>query len=256
MAPFTTATALQHGWVWETPLYSRLGSGYVFSSAHVSDQQADRELRLHFGLSDDLELPTRRLRMRIGRSEACWNGNCIAVGLAAGFLEPLESTGIFLTELGLSYLDACFPDKAFEPGLIKAYNREMQRAFDAIRDFIVLHYKTNSRRRGAFWEDVRNLAAPETVDELIELWDAVELDGRSAIPAIEFFRRSNFGQYLAPGIFCGVGRVPGRHRGTAPLRQPLACPGATALDLPDHQQYLDDLHTKRSARFQAGSSTR
>jgi hypothetical protein len=123
----------------------------------------------------------------------------------------------------------------------------MRRAFDAIRDFIVLHYKTNSRRSGAFWEDVRNLAVPETVDELIELWDVFELDGRSAIPAIEFFRRSNFGQYLGPGIFCGVGRVPGRHRGTMPPRQPLTERRATALDLPDHRQYLDHLHSRRRA---------
>ncbi|MEX2408380.1 MAG: tryptophan halogenase family protein, partial [Rhodovibrionaceae bacterium] len=118
----TTSTALGAGWVWNVPLYNRVGTGYVFSSQFRSDDEATAEFLEHLGPRAEGKEP-RVVPMRVGRSERCWVGNCLAVGLSSGFIEPLESTAIYIIEMQMRWFLESFPDKSVNPLLAKRYNR-------------------------------------------------------------------------------------------------------------------------------------
>ena len=113
LRPYTQSTALNAGWVWDIPLYHRRGCGYVYSSQHLSREQAEEELRRHLGPASDGVRPNH-IRMRVGRTRRSWVKNCVAIGLAGNFLAPLESTGIFPTEFALAMLVAHSPDNDFD----------------------------------------------------------------------------------------------------------------------------------------------
>jgi tryptophan halogenase len=155
MNPFTSATALGSGWVWNIPLYGRDGTGYVFSSAFTSPEDAEREFRKHVGPASD-KCNTSLIKMRIGRNRNAWVKNCIGIGLANGFVEPLESTGIFFIQQGIEELVANFPDKSFDPELIKRYNQTIADCIDGVRDFLTLHYCASSRYDTPFWKATKH----------------------------------------------------------------------------------------------------
>ena len=150
--PYTTATALSAGWTWDIPLFNRSGRGYVYSSKHISQDAAELELRQQIG---DLEgrNSARHLKMKIGRVNRFWVKNCIGIGLAGGFIEPLESTGIYMIEAGLRYLGQFLCDKSASPKLRDHYNNLMTEVYDETRDFIVYHYCTTEREDTLFWRD-------------------------------------------------------------------------------------------------------
>ncbi|WIO75344.1 tryptophan 7-halogenase [Porticoccaceae bacterium LTM1] len=167
----TTATALSNGWAWKIPLTSRNGNGYVYSSAFTSADQAEQELRNHLGASSK-DAPARHLKMRIGRVEAPWNHNCIAIGLAQGFVEPLEATAISFTLFSLNL----FIDKLQKSGLSietqKAYNEDINRSFDGVRDYIALHYKLNTRSDSDYWKANRESSnTSDTLNSILAAWD-------------------------------------------------------------------------------------
>lgn len=167
--PYTTSTALSAGWSWRVPLYSRLGTGYVYSSRFISDDQAIDEFRRHLGKAGETGEP-RVLRMNIGRLRRSWVNNCLAVGLSGGFVEPLESTSIHLTQIAVRRLIDHLPDRRMSPALIDRYNKSMTEMFEDIRDFIAMHYAV-SNRPGAFWEAARSDAVvPARVKERLLLW--------------------------------------------------------------------------------------
>jgi tryptophan halogenase len=146
---YTTSTALSNGWVWHTPLVERSGNGYVYSSAFISPEDAEKELRHHLNAYSG---QARHLKMRVGRNQNAWVKNCISIGLSSGFIEPLESTGIYLIEMGLYNLIENFPDLNFEPYLMNNYNQTMQSLSEDIRDFIVMHYCLTQREDTDFWK--------------------------------------------------------------------------------------------------------
>jgi tryptophan halogenase len=161
---------MKAGWSWRVPLYTRLGTGYVFSSAFASDEEAIAEFRAYLGLPDDHPDP-RVIAMRIGRSRRSWVKNCIAVGLAGGFIEPLESTSIHFTQMALRWLIDFFPDREMNPALARHYNTVLQDLYEDIRDFIVLHYATSNRTDSPFWIEAREPARiPPSIGERLELW--------------------------------------------------------------------------------------
>jgi len=167
---YTTSTGMNAGWSWRVPLYTRLGTGYVFSSAFASDDEAITEFRQYLKLPDDHPDP-RVIPMRIGRSERSWVKNCIAVGLAGGFIEPLESTSIHFTQMALRWLIDFFPDKEMSPALARHYNRVTRDLYEDIRDFIVLHYATSNRTDTPFWIEARaDARIPASIAERLELW--------------------------------------------------------------------------------------
>lgn len=168
--PYTTATALSAGWVWNIPLYGRDGTGYVYSSAFTSQEDAEAEFRQHLGSTSD-NCDALHIKMRIGRSRNSWAKNCVAIGLASGFVEPLESTGIFFIQHGIEELVANFPDQAFEEELRNSYNKAVADCIDGVRDFLILHYAASNRYDTPFWKaTAHELVIPEDLKERMKVW--------------------------------------------------------------------------------------
>lgn len=167
---FTTSTALGAGWSWHVPLFSRRGTGYVFSSRFRSDEEAIAEFRDYLGPEAGDAEPAV-IAMPVGRSRRSWVNNCLAVGLASGFVEPLESTSIHFVQMSIRWLLDNFPDRDCAPPLRDNYNRLVQSLYEDIRDFIVMHYCTSNREDTDFWRTARHdIAVPDRLRENLELW--------------------------------------------------------------------------------------
>ncbi|NJS17096.1 MAG: tryptophan 7-halogenase [Nostocaceae cyanobacterium CSU_2_110] len=167
---YTTATALSSGWVWEVPVWGRLGAGYVYSQNFKTAENAEKELRDFLG-ADAKNLPAKHLKMRVGRTQRAWVNNCISLGLSCGFIEPLEATGIYTIYSALHYLVKYFPDKSMNPGLRNKYNERIAYMFDDIRDFIVMHYCMTSREDTPFWKANKfDLVIPDSLQKLLEVY--------------------------------------------------------------------------------------
>ena len=166
--PYTQSIAHQAGWQWRIPLQHRTGNGHVYSSSHLSDDEASAILL------DNLEgkpiTDPRVIRFTTGRRERFWVGNCVAIGLSSGFLEPLESTSIHLIQSGVVKLATLFPDRDFDPAYADEYNRQILAEFDGIRDFIIMHYHLNQRDDSSFWRSCAEAEVPESLSRRIELF--------------------------------------------------------------------------------------
>ena len=134
---------MDNGWMWQIPLTSRIGNGYVYSSDFCSADEAEGALRKALNV-DDL-VPARHLKMQVGRLDEHWQGNCVAIGLAQGFIEPLEATALMLVQYALYQLVDGVESAKPLASAQQVYNREMNRMFDGIRDYIAAHYYLNTR---------------------------------------------------------------------------------------------------------------
>lgn len=235
--PYTRATALEAGWRWRIPLQHRTGNGYVYCSAQISDDAAAAALR------SELDAPAsgepRFLRFTAGRRRRFWEKNVVAIGLAGGFLEPLESTSIHLIQAGVSKLIALFPDKRFDPVLAAEYNRLTAMQFEQVRDFIILHYKAVERGE-TLWRAAAAMPVPETLERKMALFRE---SGRIFRFEDELFGESN---WLA--VMLGQGVTPRRYdpmadalpfdaveRHLAAMRSAIA---AATDAMPTHEDFL------------------
>jgi tryptophan halogenase len=167
----TTATAQSAGWIWDIGLPTRRGVGYVFASRYLSDDEAERELRRYLGGGGE-DLPLRKIAIRSGHRETFWKRNCVAVGLSAGFLEPLESSAIVLIEMSAKLIAEQMPACREVMDVIGArFNATTHYRWGRIIDFLKLHYVLTKREDSAFWRDNRlPETVPERLQDLLLLW--------------------------------------------------------------------------------------
>jgi len=237
--PYTTATALEAGWQWRIPLQHRDGNGYVYSSEFLSeDEAASRFLGNLPGkpISDPIFL-----RFTGGIRKKTWIKNCCSVGLAGGFIEPLESTSIYLTQQAITALIENFPDRDFASANIDEVNRVMDLEYERVRDFVALHYHATERDDTPLWNYVRNMPIPETLAYKLRLW-------RERGHILHY----KDGMFLAPSwhaVYIGQRVVPRRydprvdHRSVDEVRDLLRSIRAgvhqAANSMPSHQSFLD-----------------
>jgi tryptophan halogenase len=238
--PYTRSTAKSAGWQWRIPLQHRTGNGYVYCSEYISDDQAAASLL------DDLDgAPQgepRLLRFKAGRRARSWEGNVIGVGLSSGFLEPLESTSIYLIQVAIMRFMELFPSRQPDPAVIDEFNRLVDYEYDRVRDFLILHYHLNQRDDPGLWRYCREMSVPESLLQKMDMFRH-----RGYVDAYKY------GLFAPPSwiaVFVGQGLLPQGHEpfaGNLPLDKVLADMHelATRIDervelMPDHGRFIAD----------------
>lgn len=240
LTPYTRSTAREAGWQWRIPLQHRTGNGLVFSSNFIGDDDAIRTL------TANLDAPAladpRKLRFKAGRRVDSWTRNCVGLGLASGFLEPLESTSIYLIQVGVTNLIKLFPDALVDPALASEYNRLMDVEYSRVRDFLILHYHLNQREDGEMWRYCRDMAVPDSLAAKMALFEHGGF--------IEQYRTGLFTPPSWLSVYLGQGLMPARYHPMADalpmdtlveeLEQMRGGVSRAAASMPSHEIAIED----------------
>lgn len=166
--PYTQSTAKTAGWQWRIPLQHRTGNGYVYCSQFITDDDATESLLCD--LDAEPLMKPKQLKFKAGRFKNSWQKNCIAIGLASGFLEPLESTSIYLIQVAIINLLKLMPEKQPDESVINEFNRLVDIEYERVRDFLILHYHLNTREDGEIWRYCRNMTIPDSLQQKMEIF--------------------------------------------------------------------------------------
>ena len=239
LRPYTVATAREAGWQWRIPTRARTGNGHIYATSFTSDAEAERVLMTSL---DGAPLADPRvIRFRTGHRRAFWRGNCVAIGLSAGFLEPLESTSLYLIQEGISKFITLFPT-ADLPAIVRdEYNRQMRQEYEQVRDFIILHYHATERDGSEFWRHCRSMSVPDSLTHKMRLFEEA---GRFFRHEDELFTRASW-----VAVLTGQGVTPKRvdpiiaalpldevERSLGSMRRAIE---AASDQMPDHRAFLD-----------------
>ncbi|KQY91463.1 tryptophan halogenase [Caulobacter sp. Root1455] len=238
--PVTRATARPAGWQWRIPLQHRLGNGYAYSSEHIGEDEATTYL-----LANLDGAPLRdpfTLRFKAGRRLKSWNKNVVAIGLSAGFMEPLESQSIHLIQVGISRLLAMFPDKRFETPDIDRYNRVMRFEYEKIRDFIILHFHATQRSDTPYWDYLREMPIPDYLADKMAVFKSY---GRVFRENEELFNDTSWfavmiGQGIEPRGHDPMADVMSEEDLRAKMGNIRAVIAKSAEVMPDHLKFIAD----------------
>lgn len=238
LPPYTCASARAAGWQWRIPLQHRMGNGHVYCSEYMSDDEATAILLA--GLCGEPMGAPRPLRFTAGVRRQFWSRNCVAIGLSAGFLEPLESTSIHLVQSAITRLLAMFPERDCNPMLAQEFNRASRFEYERIRDFLILHYHAQERQE-PLWRHARSMEIPETLQFKI---DHFRNGGRVLFDPAELFQKNNWlavlaGQEMLPARYHPLLDLRARADATQVLAQMRAAMQQAALSLPTHRQYIE-----------------
>jgi len=251
----TVSTALRHGWAWKIPLTSRYGNGYVYSSRFCSASEAEHELRQHLGLLDS-DASARHLKMRVGRVTQTWNKNCLANGLAQGFIEPLEATALMFVQRTAMTFAEFLEQGDLSPAAHERFNQQINALYDGTRDYVVTHYKTNTRADTDYWrENADNPRISDALKQLYSMWAS----GKTIVPGV---LKQTIGKgYLVVSwyaILAGMGIFPDPRS----LRSPTAAEARynlagiddllerSAANYRDHRAVLEDIPPRRTGALQ------
>ena len=248
-AVHTTATALSNGWAWDIPLTGRTGNGYVYSSAHLSPEDAERELRTHLGVGDAGD--ARHLTMKVGRVERSWAYNCLAIGLAQGFLEPLEATALHIVQATVEGFVHAFTAGGFTSVNRDAFNKGIAERYDGIRDYIVAHYRLARRRDTGFWRDN---AGHDRLSDSLKAVMTCWFTGGDLVAEVDRLDIAGYYSALSWGcLLAGYGRFPDAKRLRAgPSPADMAAIdrflAGCAANFPTHRQALATLGATAATR--------
>jgi hypothetical protein len=194
--PYTTATAQKAGWSWNIPLYGRDGTGYVYCSKFIDKDEAEREFRAFLGPAA-ANSPANHIKMRIGRSRNSWVKNCVAIGLASGFVEPLESTGIFFIQHGIEELVSHFPGvQGFDENSMMSYNKNIADCIDGVREFLTIHYFASDRDDTPYWRATKEVTMPDALRERLQIWRSLLPNARNIYPSFHGFEEYSWSVML------------------------------------------------------------
>lgn len=241
----TRATALSAGWCWKIPLTTRFGNGYVYSSQYLDRNSAEQEFRHHIGMLDS-DIECRHLSMRVGQLEQHWHRNCLALGLSQGFIEPLEATALHLVQVSIEMFINAWETGQFTNKNIQRYNRDISERFERVRDYIVAHYKLNTRDDSDYWRVNRdNQHLSESLRQILNVWyQRGELDKEIKRQELS----SHFNNFSWHCLFSGYGAYPTLAanqpgRGDLYLDQNIErFLNGCSLNFSSHRENLDSLH--------------
>jgi tryptophan halogenase len=219
---YTRCTGREAGWQWRIPLQHRVGNGYVYSSKYISDEDAAASLTEN--LEGKLLAEPRFLRFVTGLRKQSWNKNVVAIGLSSGFLEPLESSSIYLIQQAITTLLDLFPTRDFDKADIDEFNRIISLEYERVRDFIVLHYHATERDDTPFWNYMRTMAIPDSLQYKMDVF-------RDRGHVVKY-KQGMFLETSWHAVYLGQRVVPRRYD-----------PLVDALDTENVRRYVDEVHS-------------
>ena len=237
--PYTRSIAHDSGWQWRIPLQHRVGNGIVYCSKYLTDAAARQ--RLLDSVEGETLTEPLQIKFRTGKRRKHWNKNCVALGLASGFVEPLESTSIHLVMTGIIRLMKLFPYEEVNETLSNAYNRETSEELEKIRDFIILHYKVTQREDSEFWRYCKNMEIPDSLKHRIELFkhNAYTYQEPNELFRVDSWTQVMLGQGIIPESYHHIVKTMGDKELTQFLTSMREGMKSIASSLPMHQDFIE-----------------